>query len=211
MKKILLVGGLLFAVIHFLGRDDPSGISSMCLFGKCSGDDFEIIERNYDPEEGIFAITGNKGDRFTSNTFDLQPARRYEGLSFGLEEASLYRELSVRKRMHIFNDRNLKIYQEQFSGKENQCPAGWVHQHLELVLLIPANEETERQLEAFELDFDPNGTPFALEGHFLKPRESYFVHKGERYAVTLAKHESALSNVGSANHPIHHFLVTGIP
>ena len=123
----------------------------------------------------------------------------------------MYRELTARKRLHVFNDKNLNIYQNRFSGKQNQCPAGWVHQHLELVLLIPVDEEVERSLETFELDFDPNGTPFTLEGHFLTSRESYFMHKGKRYNVTLTKYESALSNVGSAQHPVRHFLVTSIP
>lgn len=212
MYKFIIACVLLFAVFKLLkSDDDPSGVNTVCFFGSCVGASFEIQERNYSPGEGTFTITGYRGDEFTSNSFNLEPVQRYEGLSFGLEDATTYRELTARKRLHVFNDQNLKIYQTQFSGKKNQCPAGWVHKHLELVLLIPVDNDVERSLEVFELEFDPNGTPFALEGHFLTPLESYFLYKDKRYEVTLTTHESALSNVGSAQHPVHHFLVTGIP
>ena len=91
-----------------------------------------------------------------------------------------------------------------------QCPAAFVHQNLETVLLIPVNDDVSKELDVYDLPFSPDGTPFKLEGYFMTSRASYFIKDGEPVDLTLATHEGALSNVGSAQHLIHYFLVTHI-
>lgn len=211
MKKLLYVAIVLFAISKLFHCSDAShSIGETCIFGFCFGPTFELERREISNTDNIFTVTGYAGDEFTESQFFMEKHGVYEGLSFGLEESHLHGSLTAKKRMHILNDRAYKTYVEKYLRVKKQCPVSFIHQNLETVLLIPASELIAQDFENYELPFSAEGTPFKFEGYFMSAKESYAIRDGNRLNITLASHEAAMSNKGSAQHLIRYFLVTRI-
>ena len=209
-KRLVYLAIILFAISYFFQCDKSIQSTTTCILGFCFGKDYELQSRELSTEDNTFTVIGYSDDELTTHVFNLGESRIYEGLSFGLDDPEIYKSLTAKKRLQILNAAAYKTYTEKYLRVSNQCPASFIHQNLESVLLIPATDTLSKELENYHLAFSPDGTPFKLEGYFLTPLSSHIIKDGERVELTLATHEGALSNVGSANHKIHYFLVTRI-
>lgn len=211
MKNLLYVAIVLFAISKLFNCSGAShSVGKTCVLSFCFGPSFELERREISEAEKMFTVTGYTDGEFTDHRFSLGEHGVYEGLSFGLEESNIYGSLTAKKRMHILNEKAYQTYLEKYLRVKKQCPAAFVHQNLETVLLIPASDEITQEFEDYDLPFSPDGTPFKFEGYIMTPKESYAINDGNRLELTLASHEGALSNVGSAQHLIRYFLVTHI-
>ena len=211
MKNLLYIAIVLFAISKLFNCSSAShSVGKTCILGFCFGPSFELEQREISTAKKTFTVTGYTDGEFSDHQFSLGEHGVYEGLSFGLEESDIYDSLTVKKRMHILNDKAYQTYLEKYLRVKKQCPASFVHQNLETALLIPASDEITQEFEHYELPFSPDGTPFKFEGYVMTPKESYAIRDGNRLEITLARHEGALSNVGSAQHLIRYFLVTRI-
>jgi hypothetical protein len=189
-----------------------SGCDNVC-FGDnavCFMDDIEIKERLYQPEANSFTVTLEADGEFNSHEFALSKLQTLEELSFGISDASVLRKYSAVKKVHTLNAAALKTYHQEYVLPGKECPVSFMHQNLQSLLLIPANDEVAKQMEFFDIPFDGRGTPFKLRGHSMKHKHSYFIDNGNTYTVKLPTYETAMSNFGSARHTIRYFLVTEV-
>lgn len=212
MKNLVYIAIILFAASKLFncGGASTTSVGRMCFLSLCFGAEFELKDRELSAENKTFRVAGTTGDEYSEHLFVLGEHTTYEGLSFGMEDSDIHLAITAKKRLHILNEAAYKIYIEQYLRVKKQCPASFVHQNLETVLLIPASDSIDRALDGYDLPFSPDGTPFKLGGHFMKSDSAYFIKDGVRFNLTLATHEAAASNVGSAQHLIHYFLVTQI-
>jgi len=187
-----------------------SGCDNFC-FGDnavCFMDDIEIKERIYQPETNTFTVTLDAEGEFNSHQFTLGELQTIDELSFGISDASVLRKYAAIKKVHTLNATALKTYQQEYVIPGKDCPVSFMHQNLQSMLLIPANDEVAKQLEFFDILFDGKGTPFKLSGHYMKHKHSYFIDGGKTFTLDLPTYESAMSNFGSARHTFIYFLVT---
>jgi hypothetical protein len=194
-------------IIFLLGL---SGCDNFCIGGACTGNAPIIKERVYEPAAQRFYIEVDRDGEFNAHTFKLGELKTVEHLSFGVHDALLLRKYTAVKKIHILSDSALNTYREQYLIPGKDCPASFMNQHLQSLLLIPANEAVAKELETYDIPFDGRGTSFKLTGHTMIHDNSYFIRKGKTFTLDIAKHESVMSNVGSARHPLHYFLVTEI-
>ena len=186
------------------------GCDSFCIGGACFTDEAILKERRYEPDKNQFHLEVDRDGEFNSHTFTLGKLQTIEQLSFGVHEANLCRKYTAVKKIHILSDSALTTYRNQYLIPGKGCPASFMNQNLQSLLLIPANEEVAKQLDSYDIPFDGRGTSFKLAGHYMTHKESYFIDDGKTFTLTLEKHESVMSNVGSARHPLHYFLVTEV-
>jgi hypothetical protein len=186
------------------------GCDSFCIGGACFGSTPTIKERVYEPTAQRFYIEMDLDGEFNAHTFKLGKLTTVEHLSFGVHDAFVHRKYSAVKKIHILSDSALNTYRQKYLIPGIECPASFMNQHLQSLLLIPANEAVAKQLETYDVPFDGRGTAFKLTGHAMTHDNSYFIDKGKKFMLNIAKHESVMSNVGSARHPLHYFLVTEI-
>lgn len=176
----------------------------------CFMDDIEIKERIYQPEANTFTVTLDAEGEFNSHQFTLGELHTIDELSFGIRDASVLRKYAAVKKVHTLNATALKTYQQEYVIPGKDCPVSFMHQNLQSMLLIPANDAVAKQLEFFDIPFDGKGTPFKLSGHYMKHKHSYFIDGEKTFTLTLPKYESAMSNFGSARHTFIYFLVTEV-
>ncbi len=181
-----------------------------CLFGWCFVDEMEVKERTYDLENNSYTIVGDVDGEYTSHTFTLGKEQTIEELSFGIWDADTFRKYTAIKKIHILKDAALQTYREKYLIPGVGCPASFMNQNLQSLLLLPVSSAVGEELEAYDIPFDGRGTEFKLTGHYLKPRESYFLQGDKKWTLDLEDYESVVSNVGSARHKLHYFLVTSI-
>lgn len=208
MKKIAhLPTAIAFLILIFM-----SGCDNFC-FGDnalCFMDEIEIKERLYQPDSNTFTLNLEADGEFNSHQFSLKPLQTLDEISFGVYDAAVLRKYTAIKKVHVLSASAQKTYQEKYVIPGKNCPVSFMHQNLQSLLLIPANDDIARQLETYDIPFDGRGTPFKLQGHFMQQKHSYFVKDGEKITQTLPRHENAMSNFGSAHHKLHYFLVTEI-
>lgn len=189
-----------------------SGCDNFC-FGDnavCFMDDIEIKERIYQPEANTFTVTLDAEGEFNSHQFTLGELQTIDELSFGIRDASVLRKYAAVKKVHTLNAAALKTYQQEYVIPGKECPVSFMHQNLQSMLLIPANDAVAKQLEYYDIPFDGKGTPFKLSGHYMQHKHSYFIDDGKTFTLTLPNYESAMSNFGSARHTFIYFLVTEV-
>ena len=189
-----------------------SGCDNFC-FGDtplCFRDEIKIKERLYEPESDTFTINLEADGEFNSHQFSLKPLQTIDELSFGVYDAAVLRQYTAIKKVHILSAAAFNTYQQQYVIPGKNCPVSFMHQNLQSLLLIPANDAVALQLETYDIPFDGHGTPFKLQGHYMQQKHSYFIDDGQTITQTLPAYESAMSNFGSARHTLHYFLVTEV-
>lgn len=189
-----------------------SGCDNFC-FGDnavCFLEDIEIKERMYQPEADTFTVTLEADGEFNSHQFTLGDLQTIEELSFGMRDAKVLRSYTAIKKVHTLNAAALKTYQQEYVIPGKDCPVSFMHQNLQSMLLIPANDAVAKQLELFDIPFDGKGTPFKLRGHYMQHKQSYFIDDGKTFTLSLPTYENAMSNFGSARHSFIYFLVTEV-
>jgi hypothetical protein len=186
------------------------GCDSFCIGGTCFMDEPVLKERVYDEDKKYFHIELDRDGEFNSHTFRLGKLETIEQLSFGVHDAHLFRKYTAVKKIHILSNAALNTYRKQYLIPGIGCPASFMNQNLQSMLLIPANEAVAKQLEVYDIPFDGRGTAFKLTGHTMAHDSSYFIDNGKTFTLDLESYESVMSNVGSAQHPLHYFLVTDV-
>ena len=203
--------GLLISIV-LLTLIGISGCDNFC-FGDnlvCFTQDVVIKERLYAPESNSFTVTLTADDEFQSHQFTLAPLQTIDELSFGVWDIAVLRTYGAIKKIHVLNASALHTYQQEYVIPRKECPVTFMHQNLQSMLLIPANDAVAQQLENYDIPFDGHGTPFKLQGHHMQHNHSYFIEDDEMIDLTLPKYETAMSNFGTARHQFQYFLVTGV-
>jgi hypothetical protein len=186
-----------------------SGCDNICSGdGACGYDDIEIKERIYEPESNNFTVALDDDGEFNSHQFTLGELETIDELSFGVQDAGPLRLYNGIKKIHILNASALKTYKEKYVIPGKDCPVSFMHQNLQNLLLVPANDVIAQKLESYDIPFDGRGTSFEIEGHFMEHKDSYFIEDGEKVTLDIPQYETAMSNFGTAQHKINYFLVT---
>ena len=207
MKRAVILIACVLAFVYF----KPSSSTNFCIGGLlCSADEIKISQRLYEPQAGRFVLEGEIGDEFHHFEYRLEDEQIVEKLSFGVRDVPLFADYSAVKGIHILRESAVKIYYEKYVIPGKGCPASFMNQNLETLMLLPVDENMTAQLEAYDIPFDGRGTPFRLRGHYMHDNGTYFIDDGKRYNLKLTTHESVMSNFGSASHAIRYFLVTEI-
>lgn len=205
------IKGLLTS-LTLLALTGLSGCDNFC-FGDnavCFTDDIEIKERHYLPESNSFTVTLEADGEFNSHQFTLSPLQILDDLSFGVFDAETLRGYAVVKKIHTLSVSALQTYRQEYVIPGKDCPVSFMHQNLQSLLLIPANDAIAKQLEAYDIPFDGRGTAFKLRGHAMQHKHSYFINDGKTFTLSLPAHETAMSNFGTARHKFNYFLVTDV-
>lgn len=183
---------------------------SFCILGFCSTKGLTQVERQLLPAENRYTVAGYLKKEFHSHSFVVSEEVTLQQLSFGIDEARNFQQYSAVKRIHQLNDQALKRYREEYLIPRKECPASFMNQHLQSLVLLPSNDNIATQLDVYDIPFDPTGTEFKLKGYYLTHEHSYFIRKGQKYNLSIVQHENVMSNVGSAKHKAFYFLVTAI-
>jgi hypothetical protein len=188
-----------------------SGCRSFCVLGFCSTDGLEVNQQNYDPINKTYLVAGNLNGQYTSYSFKLGDKQSIEKLSFGIEDATTFKQYTAIKKIHILDDSAIAAYYEKYVIPKVGCPASFMNQNLQNLLLLPVSKGIAKQLEQYDIPFDGKGTRFKLTGHYLTPDSAYFLKSnGEKWTLGLIEYEDVFSNIGSAQRKVHYFLVTAI-
>lgn len=197
MRRVFIIITCVVAFIYF----SPLG---------CTSDEIQVSQRQYDPQAGRFVVEGDVQGEFHHYDFRLEDEKTVEKLSFGVRDLPHLANYSVVKGIHILSDSAAKTYQEEYLRPGKNCPASFMNQNLETLMLLPVDEKMAAKLEMYDIPFDGRGAPFRLRGHYMHSDGTYFMDGDKRHSLRLPTHESVMSNFGSASHAMHYFLVTEV-
>ncbi len=183
---------------------------SFCFFDLSSWDGLEVKEQTYDPVNKTYVVTGNLDGEFKFHAFRLGEKQSIEKLSFGIDDATTFRKYTAVKRIHILAESAIATYYEKYVIPGIGCPASFMNENLQNLLLLPVSKDIAAKLEKYDIPFDGRGTKFKLTGHYLTHDNSYFIKKGKKWTLDIEEYESVMSNVGSAQRKVNYFLVTSI-
>lgn len=183
---------------------------NFCFFGICPGNSFDVSERNYDIENNEFTIAGETKGNDISHTYRLGEKKQIDDLSFGVTDADLFRKYGAIKQIDRLSSHALKTYMDNYVIPQKNCPAVFMKDNLEIMMLVAATDDIAIELEEYDIPFDGKGTEFSLTGHDLTHISNRYLENGKSINLTIPKTLGVSSNVGSTNRKIHYFLVTEI-
>lgn len=187
-----------------------SACGNFCVSDICTGSELDVSERNYDSTINEFTIIGEVDGDDISHSYALNKEKNIDDLSFGVSDAKLFRKYGAIKKIDILNAKALKTYMNNYVIPQKNCPAEFMKDNIETMMLIAATDDIAKELEEYDIPFDGKGTSFNLTGHNLTHISNRYLENGDSINLTIPKTIGVTSNVGSANRKVHYFLVTKI-